>query len=88
MSWVQVSSVVCVLVPGVLSGLCLGSRCPQWFVSWFQMSPVVIVLVSDGQRCLLARQPSFPPGMYSALAGFCELGQCTGPLPPPEPEVT
>uniref|UniRef100_H3DMG7 NAD(+) diphosphatase n=1 Tax=Tetraodon nigroviridis TaxID=99883 RepID=H3DMG7_TETNG len=40
-----------------------------------QMSPVAIVLVSDGQRCLLARQPAFPPGMYSALAGFCELGE-------------
>eukprot|EP00066_Takifugu_rubripes_P029687 XP_011618953.1 PREDICTED: nucleoside diphosphate-linked moiety X motif 13 [Takifugu rubripes] len=40
-----------------------------------QMSPVVIVLVSDGKRCLLGRQPSFPPGMYSALAGFCELGE-------------
>lgn len=44
-------------------------------VSYPQMSPVVIVLVSDGRRCLLARQPSFPPGMFSALAGFCELGE-------------
>lgn len=40
------------------------------------MSPVVIVLVSDGKRCLLGRQPSFPRGMYSALAGFCDMGQC------------
>ncbi|XP_061666616.1 nucleoside diphosphate-linked moiety X motif 13 isoform X2 [Syngnathoides biaculeatus] len=39
------------------------------------MAPVVIVLVSDGQRCLLGRQPSFPPGLYSALAGFCDMGE-------------
>ncbi|XP_074780525.1 NAD(P)H pyrophosphatase NUDT13, mitochondrial isoform X3 [Athene noctua] len=40
-----------------------------------QMSPVVITLVSDGSRCLLARQPSFPQGMYSALSGFCDMGE-------------
>ncbi|XP_029977676.1 NAD(P)H pyrophosphatase NUDT13, mitochondrial isoform X2 [Sphaeramia orbicularis] len=40
-----------------------------------QMSPVVIVLVSDGKRCLLGRQSSFPPGLYSALAGFCDMGE-------------
>uniref|UniRef100_A0A3Q3M4H0 Nudix (nucleoside diphosphate linked moiety X)-type motif 13 n=1 Tax=Mastacembelus armatus TaxID=205130 RepID=A0A3Q3M4H0_9TELE len=40
-----------------------------------KMSPVVIVLVSDGKCCLLGRQASFPRGMYSALAGFCDMGQ-------------
>ncbi|XP_038638919.1 nucleoside diphosphate-linked moiety X motif 13 isoform X4 [Scyliorhinus canicula] len=40
-----------------------------------QVSPVIIVLVSDGAQCLLARQESFPPGMYSALAGFCDIGE-------------
>ncbi|KAM9011858.1 NAD(P)H pyrophosphatase NUDT13, mitochondrial isoform 1-T2 [Ara ararauna] len=40
-----------------------------------QISPVIITLVSDGSRCLLARQPSFPQGMYSALAGFCDMGE-------------
>ncbi|XP_035394794.1 NAD(P)H pyrophosphatase NUDT13, mitochondrial isoform X3 [Cygnus olor] len=40
-----------------------------------QMSPVVITLVSDGSRCLLTRQPSFPQGMYTALSGFCDLGE-------------
>ncbi|KAK5605044.1 Nucleoside diphosphate-linked moiety X motif 13 [Crenichthys baileyi] len=39
------------------------------------MSPVVIVLVSDGKRCLLGRQSSFPLGLYSALAGFCDMGE-------------
>ncbi|KAM9426032.1 NAD(P)H pyrophosphatase NUDT13, mitochondrial isoform 1-T2 [Pholidichthys leucotaenia] len=40
-----------------------------------KMSPVVLVLVSDGKRCLLGRQKSFPPGLYSALAGFCDMGE-------------
>ncbi|XP_073452646.1 NAD(P)H pyrophosphatase NUDT13, mitochondrial isoform X1 [Aquarana catesbeiana] len=40
-----------------------------------QMSPVVITLVSCGNRCLLAHQETFPPGMYTALAGFCEIGE-------------
>ncbi|XP_019473099.1 nucleoside diphosphate-linked moiety X motif 13 isoform X1 [Meleagris gallopavo] len=40
-----------------------------------QMSPVVIILVSDGSRCLLARQASFPQGMYTALSGFCDIGE-------------
>ncbi len=37
--------------------------------------PVTIMLVIDGDRCLLGRQPMFPPGMYSALAGFLEPGE-------------
>ncbi|CAH1245967.1 NUDT12 [Branchiostoma lanceolatum] len=41
-----------------------------------QMAPVGIVLVSHENKCLLARQKQFPPGMYSALAGFCDMGEC------------
>jgi len=38
--------------------------------------PAVIVLVTDGaDRCLLGRQPSWPPGRYSTLAGFVEPGE-------------
>ncbi|MFQ5346228.1 MAG: NAD(+) diphosphatase [Rhodothalassiaceae bacterium] len=37
--------------------------------------PVVIMLVGDHERCLLGRQAHFPPGMYSALAGFVEPGE-------------
>jgi len=37
--------------------------------------PVVIMLVTDGDTCLLGRQPRFPPGMYSCLAGFVEGGE-------------
>jgi NAD+ diphosphatase len=37
--------------------------------------PVVIMLVAQGDRCLLGRQAMFPPRMYSALAGFVEAGE-------------
>ncbi|KAM4031178.1 NAD(P)H pyrophosphatase NUDT13, mitochondrial [Anomaloglossus baeobatrachus] len=40
-----------------------------------QMSPVIITLVSSENRCLLARQKHFPAGMYTALAGFCDIGE-------------
>jgi NAD+ diphosphatase len=37
--------------------------------------PVVIMLVTDGDRVLLGRQRAWPPGRYSALAGFVEPGE-------------
>ena len=37
--------------------------------------PVVIMMATEGERCLLGRQPRFPPGMYSCLAGFVEPGE-------------
>ena len=37
--------------------------------------PVVIMLVTDGARCLLGRQPSWPRPFFSALAGFVEAGE-------------
>lgn len=43
--------------------------------------PAVIMLItagepgSDDERCLLGRHPSWPPGRYSTLAGFCEPGE-------------
>ncbi len=40
-----------------------------------KLEPVVIMLVTDGDRCLLGRQARFPPGMYSCLAGFAEIGE-------------
>lgn len=40
-----------------------------------RLSPAVIVLVTRGEECLLARSPRFPPGMYSAVAGFVEPGE-------------
>ena len=37
--------------------------------------PVVIMLVTDDDRALLGRQARWPPGRYSALAGFVEPGE-------------
>jgi NAD+ diphosphatase len=37
--------------------------------------PVTIMLATHGEQCLLGRQPRFPKGMYSALAGFIEPGE-------------
>jgi NAD+ diphosphatase len=37
--------------------------------------PVVIMLAVRGDKCLLARQSRFAPGMYSCIAGFIEPGE-------------
>ena len=37
--------------------------------------PAVIMLVHDGDRCLVGRQRRWPTGMYSTLAGFVEPGE-------------
>lgn len=37
--------------------------------------PAIIVLVADGARCLLGRQPTWPERRYSTLAGFVEPGE-------------
>ena len=37
--------------------------------------PVVIMLVTHGDRCLMGRQKQFPPGMWSCLAGFVEIAE-------------
>lgn len=37
--------------------------------------PVVIMLVTQRNRCALARQPHFPEGMWSTIAGFVEPGE-------------
>ncbi len=40
-----------------------------------RVSPVVIVAVERGPEILLGRSPHFPPGLYSALAGFVDAGE-------------
>lgn len=37
--------------------------------------PATIMLVDDGEKCLLGRQASWPAGVYSTLAGFVEPGE-------------
>ncbi len=51
-------------------------RCPGCGTEHFPRSdPVVIMLAEHGGRLLLGRQPHYPPGRYSALAGFVEPGE-------------
>jgi NAD+ diphosphatase len=51
-------------------------ECPNCKTEHFpRTDPVVITLVSSGDKCLLGRQPRFPPGMYSCLAGFVEAAE-------------
>ncbi len=62
--------------PTVLGSAGWRRDCPACKTQHFpRTDPVVIMLVSDGDHCLLGRQPRFPKGMYSALAGFLEPGE-------------
>src|SRR5579871_4280574 len=50
--------------------------CPACKTEHFpRTDPVVIMLLANGERCLLGRQAAWPKGMYSALAGFLEPGE-------------
>ncbi len=40
-----------------------------------RVDPAIIVLVTDGERCLLGRQSSWPEDRYSTIAGFAEPGE-------------
>ena len=40
-----------------------------------RVDPVVIMLATDGEACLVGRGKQFPSGMFSALAGFIEPGE-------------
>ena len=60
-----------VLKPEERSRTC--PSCKQ--VHYPRIAPAVMALVRRGPEFLLARSPRFPPGMYSALAGFTEPGE-------------
>lgn len=50
--------------------------CPSCGAQHFpRTDPVVIMLTARGDTCLMGRQPHFPPGMWSCLAGFVEPGE-------------
>ncbi|WP_415898241.1 NAD(+) diphosphatase [Neptuniibacter sp. QD57_21] len=40
-----------------------------------RLSPCIIVLVRNGEKCLLAHSSKFKSGRYSTLAGFIEAGE-------------
>jgi NAD+ diphosphatase len=52
---------------------CTREGCASQFFP--RVDPAVIVLVTDGERALLGRQASWPPGRYSTIAGFVEPGE-------------
>jgi NAD+ diphosphatase len=50
--------------------------CPNCKTQHFpRTDPVVIMLIIEGERCLLGRSPRFAPTMWSCLAGFIEPGE-------------
>jgi NAD+ diphosphatase len=51
-----------------LCGKCNAEHFPR-------VDPVVIMLATDGDACLVGRGKQFPAGMFSALAGFVEPGE-------------
>lgn len=51
-----------------LCGQCKAEHFPR-------VDPVVIMLATFGEACLVGRGKQFPPGMFSALAGFVEPGE-------------
>lgn len=51
-------------------------KCDHCQLSHFpRFSPAIIVAVTRETEILLARSPHFNPGIYSAIAGFVELGE-------------
>ena len=53
-----------------------GRRCGACKAEHFpRVDPVVIMLAEFEDRVLVGRQPGFPPGFFSALAGFVEPGE-------------
>lgn len=44
----------------------------QWFP---RTDPAIIVLVTHDDKCLLVRQPGWPPDLFATVAGFVEPGE-------------
>jgi len=53
--------------------VCSDPSCAQEYFP--RIDPAIIVLVSDGERALLGRQPGWPARRYSTIAGFVEPGE-------------
>jgi len=58
------------------AGHVMGCTNPDCAAKHFpRTDPATIMLVHDGEECLLGRQASWPAGVYSTLAGFVEAGE-------------
>ncbi|XRB13632.1 NAD-capped RNA hydrolase NudC [Pseudoscourfieldia marina] len=55
------------------SAKCTGEGCSRR--EFPRTDPAIITIVTSGDWVLLGRNPKWPPGRYSALAGFLELGE-------------
>ncbi|GGB72250.1 NAD(+) diphosphatase [Glycocaulis alkaliphilus] len=50
--------------------------CPSCGTEHFpRTDPSVIMLPYSGDRCVMGRQPAWPPGLFATLAGFMEPGE-------------
>jgi len=53
-----------------------GKRCPRCrYEHYPHLHPAAIVLVKDGDRCLLARKAGWAPNRYALIAGFVDNGE-------------
>lgn len=52
---------------------CSNENCKQQYFP--RTDPAIIVLVTYGEECLLARQPGWKPNGYATVAGFVEPGE-------------
>ena len=69
--WCGACGVPTVRVPGERA-----MQCPRCGLrNYPRISPAMMVLVTRGHELLLASNVNFPPGRYSALAGFLEAGE-------------
>lgn len=51
------------------------SQCQQTFYPRTDPVAITLVIHADRKRVLLGRKPTFPPNMYTCLAGFIEPGE-------------
>jgi len=55
------------------SRMCVNDDCRREIFP--RVDPAIIVLVENGDSCLLGRQSTWPDGRYSTIAGFVEPGE-------------
>lgn len=55
------------------SRICMNEACGREIYP--RVDPAIIVLVENGDRCLLGRQSNWPEGRFSTIAGFVEPGE-------------
>ena len=66
----------CCGAPSLIEDAGWQRRCPDCGAAHFpRTDPVVIMMITRGNRLLLGRSPGWPEGMYSTLAGFMEPGE-------------